>query len=287
MTSTQNGELVDLAGIETKIDAVDTVVDGIDTIIDDLHDTDIPAIQTVVDDLHDTDLPAVLAEVEYVEHHLHGSNLTYGKAGATPLIMERSSTVPLTVEGGDNAWGVEPLLCKGTLDGAYFDPGKIQVSAVDTANSPTVLQFYYGTLGAGVACTVEADDDIVTAAGHGCIDGDRVIFDTLDDETKGVDRNTVYYVRDMSGDGFKVESTSGGGAINITGDLVGTIKKITTPTFATEIVVSMAALNADAAPFTFPCLKIASTAAFWCRAKSKSGDTTLVSFFIDLHTYVA
>lgn len=280
MTSTQQGELVDLAGIETKIDTIDTVLDN-------LHDTDLPAAQTVLDDIHDTDLPAVFAEAEYCEHHMHGSNLTYGKAGATPLIMERSSTVPLTAEGGNDAWGVEPLLCKGTLDGAYFDPGKLQVSAVDTANSPTVLQFYYGTLGAGVACTVEADDDFVTAAGHGCSNGDRVIFDTLDDETKGVDRNTVYYVRDMSGDTFKVESTSGGGAINITGDLVGTIKKISSPTFATEIVISMAALNADAMPITFPSPKIASTAAFWCRAKSKSGDTTLVSFFVDLHTYAS
>jgi hypothetical protein len=47
----------------------------------------------------------------------------------------------------------------------------------------------------------------------------------------------------------------------------------------------MAALNADAQPITFNCPKITSSKAFWCRAKSKAGDTTLVSFFIDIHTY--
>lgn len=277
MTSTQNGELVDLAGIETKIDAIDSIIDN-------LHDTDIPAIKTVVDDLHNTDLPAVLTEVEYVEHHVHASNYVYGKSGTTGLMVQ-DSTTPLTVEGGDAAYGTEVLLHKGTMAGSYFDAGKIQVSAVDTANSPTIIGFYAGTLGAGVACTGEADDDLITAVGHGVIDGDLIIFDTLDSEANGVNKSTVYYVRDMSGNTFKVALTSGGAAINITGDVAGTIKKISSPQLQTEIVVSMSALNADAQPITFPCPKITSSKAFWCRAMSKSGDTTLVSFFIDAHTY--
>jgi len=278
MTSTQGGDLVDLASIRNAITALDTIIDN-------LHDTDVPAIKTILDDLHNTDIPALMTELLAHDAHFHTGNKVYGKSGTTN-IMVQDSTVPLTVEGGDAAYGTEVLLHKGTMAGSYFDAGKIQVSAVDTANSPTIMQFYAGTLGAGVACTGEADDDLITAAGHGVINGDLIIFDTLDSEANGVNKSTVYYVRDMSGNTFKVELTSGGGAINITGDVAGTIKKISTPVWKTEVLVSMAALNADAAPITFPCPKITSSNVFWCRAMSKSGDTTLVSFFVDIHTYV-
>lgn len=278
MTSTQGGDLVDLASIRAAITAIDAIIDNI-------HDTDLPAVKTVLDNLHNTDIPALLVEVEYIEHHFHGGNRAYGKSAATGLMVQ-DSTTPLTVEGGDNAYGTEALLHKGSLAGSYFDTGKIQVSSVDAANQPTILQFYAGTLGAGVACTGEADDDIVTAAGHGCVDGDLVIFDTLDSEANGVNKSTVYYVRNMSGNTFKVALISGGGAINITGDVAGTIKKISTPTWQTELIVAMAAINNDATPIGVSCPKIPSTSALWCRAKSPTGQTVLISFFLDIHTYV-
>jgi hypothetical protein len=246
----------------------------------------IAAIDSVVDDIHDTDLPAVLTEVEYVEEHIHGENIPYGIAAVAPLIASAHSTSPLQVEGGDALDGSSMLLFKGGAPGVTFDIGKIQVSAVDPANSPTDLQFYEGVLGDAVAYTGEADDDIVSAADHGMADGDRFIFDTLNNETYGVTTNKVYFARDVVANvSLKVAEVTGGDAINITTDISGNLKRLTSPTRKTSVTVSMAGTNVDAQPVTFPCPKITSTKAFWVQAKSKSGDTCLVSFFIDLHSY--
>lgn len=233
----------------------------------------------------EADLATALVDIEEIEEHLHNENIPYGIAASAPLIALAHSTTPLTVEGGNAADGVAMLLFKGGAPGTTFDIGKIQVSAVDTANSPTDLQFYEGTLGGAVAYTGEESDDVVTAAGHGMVDGDRFIFDTLNDETYGVTTNKVYYVRDRSGDTFKVAETSGGDAINITTDISGNLKKISSPTRKTSVTVSMAGTNVDAQPITFPCPLLVSASAQWVQAKSKSGDTTLVSFFLDLHSY--
>jgi len=246
----------------------------------------IATVDSVIDNIHDTDLPAVLAVAEEVEDHLHGENIPYGIAAVVPLIASAHSTVPLQVEGGNAIDGLSMLLFKGGAPGTKFDIGKIQVSAVDAANSPTELQFYEGVIGAGVPYLGEESDDIVSAANHGMVDGDRFIFDTLNDETYGVTTNKVYFARDVVANvSLKVAEVTGGAAINITTDISGNLKRITTPTRKTSVTVSMASVTADAMPIAFPCPTITSTKAFWVQAKSKSGDTTLVSFFIDLHSY--
>ncbi len=270
MGATQGGKDVGLAPIEAKIDILDTIIDN-------LHDTDIP-------DIH-SDLDVTYLNLIRHDQHFHVANKVYGKSATTSLMVQ-DSCAPLTVEGGDDAYGTEVLLCKAGFAGSYFDPGEIQVVAVDTINSPTIIALYAGGAGSGVAMTAEADDDIITAAGHGVVDGDLVFFDDLATEANGINKSTVYYVRDMSGTGFKVSLTSGGAAINITGDIVsGTVKKIIAPAKQTEIMVCMSALNVDCQPITVACPRIPSSDVFWCRAKSKAGDTNLVSFFLNAHSY--
>jgi hypothetical protein len=247
--------------------------------------TDIQGGALVGLDVVDSNVDSILVEVVEVESHLHSQNKVYGIAAVAPLIASRGSTAPLTVTGGNATTGTSMLISKGSFDSVYFDPSKVQISAVSNANSPTLLEFYSGVLGGAVAYTGEADDDVITASGHGLSNGDRFIFDTLNNETYGVTTNVVYFARDVSGTTFKVEATSGGGAINITTDISGNIKKISSPTLKTEIMISMAATNADAQTIEIGCPRILSAAAFWVVAKSKSGDTTLVSFFLDIHNY--
>ena len=157
--------------------------DGIDTKVDN--------INSDVDHLHDTALPEILEEVEYVEEHLHASNRTYGLDGSSGM-AGMGSTIPILVTGGNNVFGTEVLLNKGTFGGVKYDPGAIQVSAVSKANCPTLLEFYSHVAGAQIAYTREADDDKVTAAG--ILEGDRIIFDTIaEGDDKGVTRAIVYH----------------------------------------------------------------------------------------------
>lgn len=67
MTSTQGGDLVDLASIRAALTTVDTVVDGIET---HAHNTD-----AIVTDIHGTDLPAVLSAVGVVDGLVDGISL--------------------------------------------------------------------------------------------------------------------------------------------------------------------------------------------------------------------
>ncbi len=77
-----------------------------------------------------------------------------------------------------------------------------------------------------IACTIEADDDIVTAALHGFADGDRVIFPTLTGGTGLTAATVAYFVRDATTNAFKVAATPGGAAINVTVDAsAGTVRK--------------------------------------------------------------
>jgi len=233
-----------------------------------------------------TTIDSTYTEVVELAKHVHSSNYVYGLNAVAPIILTRPSTIPIRVTGGTDVFGTSILLDKG--DGAInqlkYDVGKIQVMAVETANVPTIIRFYSATAGGAVAYTMKADDEIVTAAGHGVVNGDRIIFDTIvGGYTHGVTPSIVYFVREMSGNTFKVELTSGGGVVAIDADLSGNIKKLTT-TFNTEVIVSMAATNADSGPATFPAPRILSASMLYCEARSH-GASKWVDFFLDVHTY--
>lgn len=65
--------------------------------------------------------------------------------------------------------------------------------------------------------TADASTDVITSAGHGLSDGDVVVFHTITGTLPtGITAGTAYYVRDSTTDTFKIATTSGGSAVNIT-----------------------------------------------------------------------
>jgi hypothetical protein len=69
-----------------------------------------------------------------------------------------------------------------------------------------------------------ATSDVFTAPGHGFADTNKVRLFGSSLPT-GVSEDTDYYVRDTSGDTFKLAATSGGDAIDITAAGIGEIAK--------------------------------------------------------------
>jgi hypothetical protein len=64
--------------------------------------------------------------------------------------------------------------------------------------------------------TADAGTDVITSAAHGLNDGDVVCFHTYTGTLPGnLTAETAYYVRDKTTDTFKVSTTSGGSAVNI------------------------------------------------------------------------
>lgn len=65
--------------------------------------------------------------------------------------------------------------------------------------------------------TGAASTDVVTIAGHGFNDTDKIVFQSGYCPA-GLSPNVTYYVRDKTSSTFKVAATSGGSAIDITAD---------------------------------------------------------------------
>lgn len=75
------------------------------------------------------------------------------------------------------------------------------------------------------AFTVAAATDALTSAAHGYSNGDTVVLRTLIPGAP-LAIATIYHVRDVAANTFKLATTAGGSAINITGDGSGTVQKL-------------------------------------------------------------
>ena len=227
-----------------------------------------------------------LTEIKEVEHHLHNSNHMYGLTANT---MANKSLTPITITtGADPTYGQEIQLTTGSvIPSNYFDLNQLYLTDFGTANRYTLLEFYYGTIDAGTACTFNADDTI-TVVGVAPADGSKVMFSAgLGAVDAGLNVYTSYIVRDSTGAGhtFKVALFSGEAATGLTGGTVGSYH-VPTQTIFTEQFLSAAASNADAIPIPVLSPRIACTNRIWCRGKSITGAHD-VKFFLGLHTYVA
>lgn len=73
-----------------------------------------------------------------------------------------------------------------------------------------------------ISCQAEADDDLITATGHGLVANDTVIFEVDDAGTMAgnLTADTTYYVisSGLTSSVFKVSATLGGAAVNISSD---------------------------------------------------------------------
>jgi hypothetical protein len=72
------------------------------------------------------------------------------------------------------------------------------------------------------AFTADASTDTITATAHGLSDGDLIRFESTGTLPAGLSTGTDYYVRDAATNTFKVSTTLGGSAVNITDAGTGT-----------------------------------------------------------------
>jgi len=71
----------------------------------------------------------------------------------------------------------------------------------------------------------DATDKITFQSGHGYVDHDMITFSSVN-TTTGISVDTLYYLRDKSGDTFKLyENRTGGSALDLTYDGNGIISK--------------------------------------------------------------
>lgn len=225
--------------------------------------------------------------VEEIEKHLHNTLQVYGNTANT---MARGSTTEFIVVGGNNAFGTELQLHNGMVieSGSAtkkFDMNTMYIISVSASNKPTFVEFYTAPKVSATACTFQDTGDTVTAAGHGLNNGDKVVFDSIV-TTTGINIYTVYYVISSAPTTFQLSLTLGGSAVALTTNGSGTYQKLT-QTLLTETIVSMSSTNSDAAPFTMISHRVACNSRVSIRAKSVSGSTISIGFFIGLHTYSA
>jgi hypothetical protein len=249
--------------------------------IDKLDSLAVLGLQGVVDSL--------AYKIDEIEKHNHSAQQVYGLTANT---MARKSTTPIVIVGGNAAWGTELELHNGTvIEGGSatmkFDMNNLYVSLVSTANRITILEFYRNTLAADSAQVVTTDaTDLFTLAGHGLVDGDKIMLKTIV-TTTGINVYTVYYVVNMVGNDWKVSLTSGGAAV-VLGGGNGTcyFNKITAATLITETIVSKSS-NAGSDDMVIPMQmgRQVCNARISCRGWA-AGGTNDVSFHLGLHTYI-
>lgn len=100
---------------------------------------------------------------------------------------------------------------------------------VNTASGAGKL-LYSGIIGSGPKVfTALASSDLVTAYAHGFTTDDRVVFEAIEGLSlpTGITQGTRYFVlaSGLTTDAFKVSTTSGGAALDITGDGGGLVYK--------------------------------------------------------------
>lgn len=102
--------------------------------------------------------------------------------------------------------------------------------SLTVASSGTSQIIAIGPFGGGAPkIFTAATDDIITSDAHGMSNGDRVVLAEVADDRPfptGLTEGTVYFVRDVLTNSFKVEATSGGGAIDITAAGVGRWQRV-------------------------------------------------------------
>ena len=122
----------------------------------------------------------------------------------------------LYTESGDDVYG-KPL--DGNLTGANWDDdSEAAIEVADTNVYEIVLDETKGYIFYRnehlQSFTADAGTDVITANAHGLINGETLRFKG-GDLPSGLVQVTLYYVRDVTTNTFKVSATSNGAAINL------------------------------------------------------------------------
>lgn len=122
-----------------------------------------------------------------------------------------------------------------------------------TGNSNTFLGYapINGTVkGFGTTDSSGVTNNTISSSGHGLADNDRVqLFNVFAESLPaGLTEGTIYYVVNSTTDTFKVSTTQGGVAVDITGQGESFFQKVIPETFASQgqITVAIGALTLDA-----------------------------------------
>lgn len=221
-----------------------------------------------------------------VETHFHSAQQIYGGTAGN---MARAVTTPLSVTGGNGAFGTEVMIHDGSvIEGGSatkkFDMNTLYLATVGSTTNVTLLEFYALALGANVAATTQDAGDTITKAAHGLLDGSRVMLNTIVTST-GLSALIVYFVVGKTDDTFQVSLTTGGAAVTITTN--GTCNyKVATPTLLTEAMINKESANSELIPRAIQMPRQTCNTVLSIRGKATSA-TNAVGFFVGLHTYAA
>jgi hypothetical protein len=159
-------------------------------------------------------------------------------AGASEL-KANNGAITLDVPAGSYAYFLYFNAVTGNLSGNYLGYAPIN-----------------GTVkGVGTVDSTGVTNDTVTSSGHGLTTDDRVQLFNVFGETipAGLTEGTLYYVlaSGLTADVFKVSATSGGAAINFTGQGEVMFQKVIPEVFASQgqITIASGALVLDATAF--------------------------------------
>jgi hypothetical protein len=133
----------------------------------------------------------------------------------------RSSDANAGLLDGRDIWGSHNLLSSGGIETRSLPPPSMPGQRMDFCMVDTEAI-------AGTTFTVVAATDLFTSAGHTLADGDPVTVSSTGTLPAPLAPVTVYYARDVAGDDFKLASTPGGVAIDITntGTGVHTVQEV-------------------------------------------------------------
>jgi len=128
--------------------------------------------------------------------------------------------------------------------------------SASTGNSGTQFQGYACFGGAspkkgfGTVDSADVTADTITSNGHGLVNGDRVIAFNVVGETipTGITEGAAYFVVGAATDTFQISTTSGGSAVNLTGQGEIYFEKVVPEVFAGQgqITAAIGALVLDA-----------------------------------------
>jgi hypothetical protein len=151
---------------------------------------------------------------------LHDGSDTGTFVAASKLTANRTYDLP----DSSGTIALTSQLATGSTDNAILradGTGGAQMQASDIVIEDEFL---------GISCTGVASTDVITAVGHNFANDDAVQFTSLTGGA-GLDTTQRYFVRDVSGDTFKVKVGVFGGVVNFTTDIsAGVIIRGTTRT---------------------------------------------------------
>lgn len=135
----------------------------------------------------------------------------YMQAGGSPADSDAaiSGGLPLTIQFGE--LGEREIVCQAEISVKSTAGNACQVSAwLEWGGKKIGIATNGGTV------FTAATSDVITSAGHGLSNGDVLILTTSGTLPAGLSTNTPYYVIDKTTDTFKLSTSAGGSAVDIT-----------------------------------------------------------------------